>query len=311
MTVAHRRVLFLYNEPGWAIHNVGLDWASLVTGTHAFTFARFGEHENEDPSRYDHVVWGYSTLRHSGRMRLRSLLQRPAGMLRWETAAMPNRIAVVQDPSELFPERPDWRDRPARTSHLARFARLAVTSHEMEAAMTRLGYRAVRVPTRSRLAPRDPGTLALEPLRVCTRAQRYPRKDLPRFHDLQARLAGVVDRFDALLGGTVRPQAEYAAGLDAYNCYVCTSWQEGGPLPVLDALRRGCVVLSTRVGQTDEWIEPGVNGFLCDSTDEFEARLRELAADPERLLAMRRASLARGAGAEDAFVRARLQEFLP
>lgn len=311
MTDARRRVLFLYNEPGWAIHNVGLDWAALVTDTHDFTFVRYGEHEDEDPARYDHVVWGYSTLRHSGRMRLRSLWRRSTGMLRWEFAAMPNRVAVVQDPSEVFPERPDWRAQPPLLAHLARFARLAVTSHEMQQAMARLGYDTVRVPTRSRLAPRDPGTLALESLRVCTRAQRYPRKDLPRFLELRTRLAGVVERFDALIGGTVQPQDEYAARLDGYNCYVCTSWQEGGPLPVLDALRRGCVVLTTRVGQTDEWIEPGVNGFLCDSTDEFESRLRELAADPGRLLVMRRASLARGAGAEDAFVRARLREFLP
>jgi len=39
-----RRVLFLYNVPDWAIHNVGRDWASLLADTHAFTFERYGRH---------------------------------------------------------------------------------------------------------------------------------------------------------------------------------------------------------------------------------------------------------------------------
>lgn len=311
VTAPRRRVLFLYNVPGWAIHNVGLDWAGLLADTHAFTLARFGEHEREDPAGYDHVVWGYSTLRWSGRMLLASLARGPLAWRRWARARGGHLAAVVQDPSEVFPETADWARAPARTAHLARFARLAVTSNEMRDALAGAGLAATKVNTRSRLPLRDPATLAAEPLRACTRAVDYPRKNLALFRALQARAAGVAERCDALLGARVLPEAEYAAQLDGYNCYVCTSWQEGGPLPLMDAQRRGCVVLTTRVGQTDECVEHGVNGFFCANEAEFAARLAELAADPALLLRLRRAALERAAADRSAAVRAQLLEFLP
>jgi len=306
-----RRVLFLYNVPGWAIHNVGLDWASLLEDTHAFTFARFGEHERERPEHHDHVVWGYSTLRWSGRMLAASLARGPFDWWRWARARGGPLAAVVQDPSEVFPEVRDWRRHPPRLAHLSRFSRLAVTSNEMREALTAAGLSVVQVSTRSRIPARDPATLVEEPLRVCTRALDYPRKDLALFRALQAGAAGRAERFDGLIGGPLLAPADYAAQLDGYNCYVCTSWQEGGPLPLMDAQRRGCVVLTTRVGQTDERVEHGVNGFFCDDAAAFERRLRELAADPALLLRMRRATLARAATDDSARVRAQLREFLP
>ena len=306
-----RRVLFLYNVPDWAIHNVGRDWASLLEGTHDFTLERFGRHEGEDPSAYDHVVWGYSTLRYSGRMLAESLSRRPLRWLRWQLAGAPNRVAVVQDPSEVFPQVADWKRAPARTGHLRRFARLAVTSNEMRGALGVLGLKTVKVNTRSLLPLRDPAAIVTEPLRAFTRAQDYPRKNLALFHSLRSRLGGALDRCDALLGTAVLPQAEYAARLDGYNCYVCTSWQEGGPLPLMDAQRRGCVVLTTRVGQTDERVIDGVNGFFCKDEAAFERRLRQLADDPTLFLHMRHAALARAAMPDADRVRAQLLEFLP
>ena len=306
-----RRVLFLYNVPDWAIHNVGRDWASLLEGTHDFTLARFGQHEGESPAGYDHVVWGYSTLRYSGRMLAESLSRRPLAWLRTQLAGAPNLAAVVQDPSEVFPQMAEWKRARARVSHLRRFARLAVTSNEMLDALLALGLRAVKVNTRSLLPLRDPDAIVAEPLRAFTRAQDYPRKNLALFHSLRGRLAGTLERCDALLGTAVLPQAEYAAQLDGYNCYVCTSWQEGGPLPLMDAQRRGCVVLTRRVGQTDERVIDGVNGFFCDDEAAFERRLRQLAADPTLLLHMRHAALLRAAIPDAERVRAQLLEFLP
>lgn len=305
-----RRVLFLYNVPDWAIHNVGRDWASLLAGTHDFTLLRFGRHETEDPARYDHVVWGYSTLRYSGRMLARSVARRPLAWARWRRAA-PNLAAVVQDPSEVFPEVADWQRAPARTAHLSRFARLAVTSNEMLGALGALGLRATKVNTRSLLPLRDPAEIEAGPLRAFTRAIEYPRKNLALFRAVRGRVAGTVGACDELLGGGVLPSARYVARLDSYNCYVCTSWQEGGPLPLMDAQRRGCVVLTTRVGQTDERVEDGVNGFFCDDEESFVARLRQLAGDPELLRRMRLAALERAGAPDDERVRAQLREFLP
>src|SRR5688572_4746606 len=36
-TDRRKRVLYLYNVPDWAIHNVGRDWASLLSDTHEVT----------------------------------------------------------------------------------------------------------------------------------------------------------------------------------------------------------------------------------------------------------------------------------
>lgn len=308
--MSRRRVLFLFNDAGWAIHNVGLDWASLLAHTHEFTLRRFGSHESLDPEAFDHVVWGYSTLRYSGRLLLASLLARPAGWLRWREIPRERARTVVQDPSELFPEVPEWRSAPARLSHLTRFGRLAVTSTEMREALAARGLAAFQVATRSLLPVRDE-RLETEPLRVYTRARDYPRKNLMLFHAVHRAVAGEIERFDAWLGGAILPLPDYAAAVDRYNCYVCTSWQEGGPLPLADAQRRGCVALTTRVGQTDDWVVHGENGYFCDQEAEFVERLRELNRDPARLLRMRRNAIDRARAQDTSRVRASLEAFLP
>lgn len=305
------RVLFLYNVPDWAIHNVGRDWAALLSDTHEFTLVQFGRHEHEDQDAYDHVVWGYSTLDYSGRMLLESVTRRPWAWWRWRRHAGRNFAAVVQDPSEVFPEVPDWkRSQPAAT-HLQRFARLAVTSNEMREALQRCGVPATQVSTHSLLPVRSSDTIVREPLRAYTRAQNYPRKNLAMFDSVQAAIRGTIERCDGLIGGAVMSQAEYVAAIDGYNTYLCTSFQEGGPLPVMDAMRRGCVVLTTRVGQTDTLIEHGVNGYFCENDSEFVARLLELAADPERLFEMRQRSLERAGRPIGASELAALRAFLP
>jgi hypothetical protein len=308
--VSRRAVLFLYNETDWAIHNVGRDWASLMAASHDFTLTRFGTHESLDPDAFQSLVYGYSTLGYSGRLLLRTLLERPRGWLRWQGLASGRVSAVVQDPSEVFPEQEAWHTAPARLENLKRFGRLAVTSREMQAALAARGLDASLVPTRSLLPVRDAGGIGREPLRVFTRAREYPRKNLALFRAIRRAIAGEIEHFDAWLGGEVLAMPEYAARIDRYNCYVCTSWQEGGPLPLADALHRGCVVLTTRVGQTDDWVVHGENGWFCDRESDFVARLRELNADPERLRRMRCAAVERARVPDVARVRTGLEAFL-
>jgi len=86
-------------------------------------------------------------------------------------------------------------------------------------------------------------------------------------------------------------EAQYLCILDRFPIYLCTSFQEGGPLPVMDAMRRGAVVISTRVGQIPEIIEHGVTGFICESDSEFLKTITELSNDPKLLHSLRLASL--------------------
>lgn len=58
--------------------------------------------------------------------------------------------------------------------------------------------------------------------------------------------------------------------------YVCASSSEGTPNPVLEAAACGCVVVSTRVGNMPELIQPYVNGELVDRAVDaiYDAILR-------------------------------------
>ena len=60
---------------------------------------------------------------------------------------------------------------------------------------------------------------------------------------------------------------------NAGTIYICTSSSEGTPNPAIEAAACGCVVVSTRVGNMPELIEPYVNGELVDrdvdSVDSF------------------------------------------
>jgi len=85
---------------------------------------------------------------------------------------------------------------------------------------------------------------------------------------------------------------EYLKMIDSFPIYVCTSWQEGGPLPAMDVISRGGVVVTSPVGQVQELITHGESGFICRSDLEFEGVLSELFANASFLSKARQMSLA-------------------
>jgi glycosyltransferase involved in cell wall biosynthesis len=206
---------------------------------------------------------------------------------------------VVHDPVELFPKSPDWKSKDADTvlvRSLEKLERVIVTSAEMEGALSRLGLDVAVVPTDSRLPMRAAEELEpiARPITVTTVGRVYRRKNYEMYKHLahwaeRERLSLL--RFRPKWGFAPLPQDTYVAFLDEAQIYLCTSFQEGGPIPAMDAMRRGLVVLSTPVGQMPERIVHGETGFICRTAVEFEKRLKELAGDPERLQSMRLASL--------------------
>ena len=79
-----------------------------------------------------------------------------------------------------------------------------------------------------------------------------------------------VDYLDRLIGGDV---------------YVCTSFMEGGPLPVMEAVLAGLAVVTTPVGQTAEWVRDGENGFFCRTYADVERATRFYLDRPDVLRA--------------------------
>lgn len=80
--------------------------------------------------------------------------------------------------------------------------------------------------------------------------------------------------------------------LAASDILLMTSTSEGLPMAGIEALRHGLAIVGSRIGGLMDVVEDGRNGLLCDLTPEdFAKGLRGLLENPERLLAMRFASL--------------------
>lgn len=48
------------------------------------------------------------------------------------------------------------------------------------------------------------------------------------------------------------------------DIFLCTSISEGGPIVILEAMSMQTPVVTTKVGNTSEYIKDGFNGYLCD-----------------------------------------------
>ena len=271
----------LYIHSGWAIETVGRLWFTDQRIARV-TFIRASDPAltPELMSKHDFVWYGYSSLFKS------------------HPCDPSKAILAVHDPAELFPERADWKTscsiREERIAHLRSVRAVVVISEEMRELLQAAGVYALRLPTRSQIPPRPASELAdPAPLAILGVGRIYRRKNFEQFQRVAraARPLGI----RAYLKGDHFPLSEegYIALLDRHPIYLCTSFQEGGPLPVMDAMRRGAVVLTTPVGQATEIIEHGKNGFICQTDAEFISVLSMLADDPAELQRLRVASRAR------------------
>jgi len=65
------------------------------------------------------------------------------------------------------------------------------------------------------------------------------------------------------------------------RCLICTSFSEGGPRVVAEALACGVPVISTRVGLASELVQDGKTGFLVDwSAADIAARIEQIVLNP-------------------------------
>ena len=94
-------------------------------------------------------------------------------------------------------------------------------------------------------------------------------------NEVQARIAhhGLTDR--VVLAG-LRPPREVADLLRLSQCFVLTSAYEGMPMCVLEALGCGIPVVTTRVGEVERVVTPGINGeILRDAAPQSLAQSLE------------------------------------
>ena len=272
------RILHLHS--GWAIETVGRLWFTGQSRARV-TFLQTGDPllTPEFINGFDFVWYGYSSL----------FRQHPCDPAK--------AILAVHDPAELFPERADWKSAcsiPEHHINRLRGARaVVVISREMQKMLENAGISALRIPTCSQLPLRNEAEIPAEDKASLLAVGRiYRRKNFEQFQRIAAE-CGRRFGLRSHLKGDHFPLSEtqYLQLLDRHSIYLCTSFQEGGPLPVMDAMRRGAVVLSTNVGQISEIIDHGVNGFICQSDDEFLETIGKLSDNPELLRSLRIASL--------------------
>ena len=83
-------------------------------------------------------------------------------------------------------------------------------------------------------------------------------------------------------------RSDVAAILEKSDVFVLTSFWEGFPLSIIEAMRASIPTIASNVGGVAEAIDEGVTGFLIDVGDvsALQIYLRELILDPEKRRAL-------------------------
>ena len=103
---------------------------------------------------------------------------------------------------------------------------------ELQEALKRNGFDAHRIPTMTRLVLRDEGDMMTTKCDALSVFHPYPRKDPELMDSVREACEASLDmRFELKVGRkTFLAEQQYVELLDRHEVYVCTSFQEGGPL---------------------------------------------------------------------------------
>lgn len=273
------RVLYVYSGYKWAIYNVGQVWFKELGVT--MVDVTWLEQNPAYAQNFSVVWYGYMWL-----------MQRCV-----RAGATGGRVVCsVHDPMEVFAENPAWKQQAVPEpviKSLATADAVVVTSAELFAVLDGRHKALKLVPTTGVLPIRDPGELTrTERIKVLTVGRVYRRKNYELLREIQraCRVPGV--SFAQKLSHRPISDANYRQLLDRCQVYLCTSYQEGGPLPAMDAMMRGQAVLTTPVGQIQELVAASGCGFICTTAAEFLDKLQWLSQHPDELLAMRLKAIA-------------------
>jgi len=269
----------LYIHSGWAVENVGKLWFGGGCNV-PVDFISFSSPllSRELLNKYALIWYGYTSLF-------------------YKFPCPPEKAIVsIHDPCEMFSETREWNSNAklsaTQADWLKTMARVVVISEEMRLIMENSGVDCSLIPTTSLLPIRLLSDISINEVPdVLSVGRIYKRKNFEQFLRISKQLKKSKIHCKLRCGNPTTSEGKYMQCIDHYPIYLCTSFQEGGPIPVMDAMTRGAVVLSTPVGQVPEIISDGQSGFLCQSDSDFIDKIHLLASDPDLLFKMRLASI--------------------
>jgi glycosyltransferase involved in cell wall biosynthesis len=126
------------------------------------------------------------------------------------------------------------------------------------------------------------------------------RRDAPELHVLltgpaRGYVRRELERLEIPHRHTVaQTRRDLARAYQALDAYLVSSRQEGGPKAVLESLASGIPLVTTRVGQAPDLVEPGRNGLLVDVDDAegLAASVARVRAEADLAAAFREAGRA-------------------
>ncbi len=325
------RVVSLYDFDDWAIHNVG---KALVAPAAARGVELVLEHEQRflrEPRACDVLHFGYSWIRRGGfdyrryapalTVTVHDPLEVSNFRNRFDWARLPmrpfnyhdfDRVSVISP--EMVGVLRDRYDTPPYLTPTFPYDADAVLAAGCEAA-ARPGGGTVRFTAvvagsayeswgevRERLrgwqgyARDERGRPSLRQLgSMFIRKRRKNQPWLTRLAAHVGRLPNAAADFRTGADQAKLARDAYLRRLAGADVYVCTSYMEGGPLPVMEAVLAGLAVLTTPVGQTEQWVTHGENGFFCRTYRDFARAAERYAREPELLARHKAASRAMAA----------------
>lgn len=285
-----KKILYLHDFEGWAIHNVGKLWLNKLPHIET-TFKDIKKVNKKDFLKYDLIWFGYLDLY------LYFYLHN------FFNHNLKKYVLAIHDPSNLFPAIKNWKLEKINLKRwwsyscwlkwmklrLLKKASYVVTiSKEMKCVLQKYGIDSYLIPTTSSLPIIKEKKIITKKCNLHSVFNTHYRKNMKLMKFLQNYCINKLKiKFDLKLGNKILSTKNYIKLLDNHEIYVCTSFQEGGPLPAMDAMHRGSVVITTPIGQIQDIIENGKNGFVCKTRKEFLEKITLLSKDLNLLHKMR------------------------
>lgn len=238
-----KKLLYIHDKENWAIHNVGKLWLDDLKDCICVDFMR--KPNKNILNNYDYVWFGFHTL-----------------WLSYKDFDKSKSIVSIHDPCELSGVEKSLLENIKVITASKQMSNYLLQKNVMINAI---------IPTTGFLNYQDENkikdTTKIKLLTIGSDKGRKNIKSVYNLFDKCNKELGIesyakigIDKFLTI--------EEYSKLFDDYNVYICLSRQEGGPLPAMEAMQRGCVVLSTEVGQMPELING--NGFILKENDFFE-----------------------------------------